>query len=311
MRDARGPGNRCALDLRARRTIGQRETAFTLLEVMLALTVFGIVLTAVYGTFSRTLRSKGIAEERVEITRSGRNAVARMAEELASAYYPEGGAPGAIFRSLPGGTEAVPLDSVVFSTLSVRPTTAAARESDQRVIGYFFPQRQRERDRARLPEDDTDDLEDFFAAFGRPQPPRAGASAERLLRREGPLTADALELAPATAFADNVASLRLRFSDGLEWVAGWDSEDTGNYRRLPRAVAIDFALYDVAGEVHHFATSVDLPLADTRPPRRASGAGATGAADPALRTRATAGRDGSASGASRTHGTTPGQGGIP
>ena len=62
------------------------------------------------------------------------------------------------------------------------------------------------------------------------------------------------------------------------------AEDTANYRRLPRAVAIDLALYDAAGEVHHFATSVDLPLADARPPRGASGGPASDAAtDPTRR----------------------------
>jgi len=261
-----------------------RDAAFTLLEVMIALTLFGIVLTAVYGTFSRTLRSKGIAEERAEITRSGRNAVARLAEELASAYCPDGDVPGAIFLGLPGGTESTALDSVIFSTLSIRPATASGRESDQRVVSYFFPQRQRDGERPRMRAEDDDGVEDFFAAFGRPQPPRTGVPPERLLRREGPLTEDAIDLAPATAFVENVASLRLRFSDGVEWLSAWDSEDTANYRRLPRAVAIDLALYDAAGEVHHFATSVDLPLADARPPRGASGGPASDAAtDPTRR----------------------------
>ena len=253
------------------RATRRRRAGFTLLEVMVALTICGVVLTAVYGTFSRTLRSKGIAEERAEITRTGRNAVGRMADELASAYYPDGEVPGAIFRGLPGGTESAPLDAVIFSTLSIRPATASGADSDQRVISYFFPQRRRDGASTRMAEGDDEDIEDFFAAFGRPQPPRAGVSFERLLRREGPLTESTLDLAPATAFADNVASLRLRFSDGVEWLPGWDSEDAANYRRLPRAVAIDLGLYDAAGEIHHFATSVDLPLADTRPPRAGGG----------------------------------------
>ena len=41
-----------------RRDDGGDDTGFTLIEVMLAITIFGIVATAIYGTFSRTLASK-------------------------------------------------------------------------------------------------------------------------------------------------------------------------------------------------------------------------------------------------------------
>src|SRR5262249_53900281 len=67
----------------------RRRAGFTLLEVMLALPILGIVATAVYGTFSRTLRSKQIADERADVLRTGRAALARMADEIASAFYPQ------------------------------------------------------------------------------------------------------------------------------------------------------------------------------------------------------------------------------
>jgi prepilin-type N-terminal cleavage/methylation domain-containing protein len=63
-----------------------RAQGFTLIEVMLALGIFGIVAVTLYGTFSRTLRSKGLAERRAEITRVGRSALGRMADEIGSAY---------------------------------------------------------------------------------------------------------------------------------------------------------------------------------------------------------------------------------
>src|ERR1700692_141360 len=97
-----------------------RRRGFTLLEVMLAVTILGIVATTIYGTFSRTLRSKGLAEERMDVMRTGRSAVERMSEELASAFYPAPAVPGAVFRSLKTGTETVPLDAIVFSSLSTR-----------------------------------------------------------------------------------------------------------------------------------------------------------------------------------------------
>jgi hypothetical protein len=260
---------------------------------MLAVTILGIVATTIYGTFSRTLRSKGLAEERMDVMRTGRSAVERMGEELASAFYPAPAVPGAIFRSLKLGTEAVPLDAIVFSALSTRPVGAAGRDADQRIISYFFPDRegrmrggergsggQTERgERGRgfgAPSDD--EVEDFFAAFGREPARVPGLRTERLLRREVVMTGHEPDVGiTPTAFLDDVASLELRFHDGTDWVEAWDSEDRANYRPLPRAVAIDLALYDRSGATHHFTTAVDLALADARPGPSRSGSPAANA----------------------------------
>jgi hypothetical protein len=105
----------------------------------------------------------------------------------------------------------------------------------------------------------------------------AGLHAERLLRREVVMTARPPDVGVApTAFLDDVASLELRFHDGTDWVDAWDSEDRANYRPLPRAVAIDLALYDRSGGIHHFTTAVDVALADARPGPRPSGSPAAG-----------------------------------
>jgi len=254
---------------------------FTLMEVMLALGIFGIVTVTLYGTFARTLRSKGIAERRAEVTRVGRAAVGRMADEIASAYYPSALSGTAIFRVLKSGTDDAPLDSLVFTALSARPAGIDGRETDQRMLAYFFP-----RERSGLRRDGktgdggesgglgrpanrggvdllADDADDFFAAFGPRHPPVPGTEPQRLLRREATMIERrALDEARASVFLDDVASLELTFYDGREWRDVWDSEDA-NSRRLPRAVRIDLALYDEIGEIHHFATAVDLPLSDT------------------------------------------------
>ncbi len=265
---------------------------FTLLEVMMAVTIFGIVAMTVYGTFARTLRSQTLAENQAELTQTGRSAVARMADEIASAFYPRPPlypvsaygsiAPLTIFRSLRGGTETMPLDALIFTALSARPAGAAGRDSDQRIISYFFPiesGRRRRRDDGGSSDQALgsasmrlDETEDFFAAFGpRPTPP-AGTTPERLLRREAIMASrDALDAAIPTAFVDNVASLGFRFYNGSEWLEAWDSQDTVNYRPLPRAVAIDLGLYDDGGEIRHFTTAVDVALADTLPGPRSSG----------------------------------------
>ena len=264
---------------------------FTLIEIMLALAIFGLVTVTLYGTFARTLRSKGLAERRAEVTRLGRAAVGRMADEIGSAYYPANFSGTAIFRVLKSGTEDAPLDSLVFTALSARPAGMDGRGTDQRMLTYFFPRdRSGMRREKRTSESDpegplsraanrggpdllADDADDFFAAFGATDPPVLGASPHRLLRREATMIERrALDDARATVFLDDVASLALTFFDGREWRETWDSEDPDT-RRLPRAVTVDLALYDAAGDVHHFITAVDIPLSDTPIPFTSSSPG--------------------------------------
>ena len=121
---------------------------FTLIEIMLALAIFGLVTVTLYGTFARTLRSKALAERRAEVTRLGRAAIGRMADEIGSAYYPAIPHDTAIFRILKSGTEDAPLDSLVFTALSARPAGLDGQGTDQRMIAYFFP-----RDRSGLRRD--------------------------------------------------------------------------------------------------------------------------------------------------------------
>jgi prepilin-type N-terminal cleavage/methylation domain-containing protein len=262
-------------------TTRRRSPGFTLIEVMMALGIFGLVTVTLYGTFARTLRSKGIAERRAEVTRVGRAAVGRMADEIGSAYYPSSLSGTAIFRVLKSGTEEVPLDSLVFTALSARPAGIDGRGTDQRMLAYFFPRERsglrregRTSDAAASGALDrpanrggvdllADDADDFFAAFGASHAPVLGTRPQRLLRREATMIERrALDEARAAVFLDDVASLELRFYDGREWRDVWDSEDPDS-RRLPRAVRIDLALYDETGDVHHFTTAVDIPLSDT------------------------------------------------
>lgn len=281
----------------------RRRDGFTLIEVMLALGIFGLVTVTLYGTFSRTLRSKALAERRAEVTRFGRAAVGRMADEIGSAYYPPNLPGTAIFRVLKSGTEEAPLDSLVFTALSSRPAGLDGRATDQRMLAYFFPRDRSglRRDRGSAGDDSgadggglgrpanrggadllADDADDFFAAFGPSHPPVLGTAPQRLLRREATMIErHALDDARATVFLEDVASLELRFFDGRDWRDEWDSEEANS--RLPRAVSIDLALYDEAGEIHHFVTAVDVPLSDKFPAPRTSSDAGSGNRTPAAR----------------------------
>ena len=77
---------------------------FTLLEVVIAVAILGIILTTVYGTLSRTISTKEYTEERVQLSSVGREAVLRIADELEGALSPET-TPGAVFQGVSTGSD--------------------------------------------------------------------------------------------------------------------------------------------------------------------------------------------------------------
>ena len=63
-------------------------SGFTLLELLIAVAILGLLLASVYGAVSRTAFSKNIAEERAELFSNGRKAVLQVASDLEGAIPP-------------------------------------------------------------------------------------------------------------------------------------------------------------------------------------------------------------------------------
>src|SRR5438445_357233 len=64
---------------------------FTLLEIMVATAILGIVMLTVYGVLARALIAKNHSEERAELYASGREVVLKIADELEGALPPTAG----------------------------------------------------------------------------------------------------------------------------------------------------------------------------------------------------------------------------
>lgn len=97
---------------------------FTLLEVLVAVTILGIILLTVYGTVSRTISTKEYAEERARLASVGREAVLRIADEIEGALSPP--TAGALFQGLSSGTRQF-ADQVRFTIVSRPPVRADRR----------------------------------------------------------------------------------------------------------------------------------------------------------------------------------------
>jgi prepilin-type N-terminal cleavage/methylation domain-containing protein len=226
---------------------------FTLIEIMVATMILGIIMVTVYGVLARALYAKSHAEERADLYASGREAVLRIADELEGALPPTAGR-GLGFIGV-AGTERVPTDAVQFDIVIRRLYGASRGRGGRALVSYsldpmknvqnLYSLRRQEQLLAEAPPETQD-----------PDNPQAETTPE--------------SLALAAYLLDQVAGLRLRYLDAGtgEWVDSWDTtveQPNGALRSLPGAVEVTLFLADNKGGVHDFGTIVDLPLANLAP----------------------------------------------
>jgi general secretion pathway protein J len=202
-----------------------RSKGFTLLEVLLALTVLSVILATVYGSFATAGKNIERAEEVRDGTDRARTLLSRLTNDIANACLIGGiGETFLVGRKTEGVTDKQRFDSIHLTTLTNwrRPDS---REMELWEVGYYFQE-------------------------------RAGDEARILLRREKrELSKDVAPLEGGTDYelTDTVKGLLLRYADGTKWVDEWDTRKQG---RLPRAVEIVLSLAD--GRV--YATQVDIRI---------------------------------------------------
>jgi general secretion pathway protein J len=243
---------------------------FTLLEIMLAVGLLGVVIAIVYGVFARTLAAKEHTEARAAETATARSILNRIERDLLAALpgksspvprpspTPGVGLPKAVeqylFVSRNRTDGGAPFDELSFSALVRRPAGIALSAADLAVIRYFVEADPANPERKVLFRETTYSLSGAIFDPENPNPD----STVRLL--------------------DGIAALEFRFFDGREWVQEWDSEDRRNFGPAPQAVEISLALRSDRNEPEVFRTAVDLPIVRAAPlPLGAPGRAGAGA----------------------------------
>ena len=267
----------------SRRLDGSRS-GFTLLEIMLAVVILGIILLTVYGSLSRTLSSKSFAEDQAELYSTGREAVLRIAGDVETALPPRFG-DRIFFRGTGGSGQAPELQFVAMN----RGGYGLNRVRAGRVLivytldpipnqrGIFALRREEHLFAALLAQADgielpTPDEEDD-------QPPAPDAVANYVL--DCPNIPDEINI-PGNC--TRLVGLSFRYYDDAvrDWRDDWDTtqQQSATENRLPAAVEIHLTLADEHGVAHDFTTIVDLPLARGQPTPRPDGSlGEDGQAD--------------------------------
>jgi general secretion pathway protein J len=215
------------------------KRGFTLLEIILAVTVLALVGTMVYGGFSQTALNKARVEEDVDHSRIVHMALDRMVRELTMAFVSTHVNPSMDLRVVETafvGKDNGKDDRIDFTSFSHRRLYRNARESDQNEISYFV----------------TED----------PDEPGVQVLARREQNR---IDSDPRRGGKSQILVENVEEFNLEYFDPLlsDWVQSWNTEDVlAQPNRLPSQVRIRLSTKDPRhrGKTETFGTRVTIPL---------------------------------------------------
>ncbi|MGO9602090.1 MAG: prepilin-type N-terminal cleavage/methylation domain-containing protein [Candidatus Binataceae bacterium] len=210
--------------------ISRLSPGFTLIELMLAVSILGLILAMLAESFHAVATSKLHAEDRLYTERAGRTILWQMSNEIRGAVQ----TPLTPSRVLMLGTAhyqgGVPLNSLTVSTLDAGHRRSIDGYGAEEIVTY--------------------------QTVANPQH-RGWFILERSQQSAlGPGTNGT-----SIPVADNVVGIKLRYFDGQEWGEVWNSANMSAGRQLPVAMTIDITLAGPKGHPLTFSTQVTVPMA--------------------------------------------------
>ena len=208
--------------------LSRDHTGYTVVEILVALSLTGLVLGVLYGSYSTVVGSTRNYRRVSDTYQSARVVLTNLGRELTGAYQPAMIEERLMFQGKEEWFQGRRLDRLSFVT------TTSARGAEEET-GY-----------------DAFELS-YFAGYGNQE--------GLLLARRAPFfnPEEPFEAGEERIIAENLRSLAFEFYDGLEWKEEWNPEEE---KRLPLAVRITIGLGESEeAEPNYFSTAVYLPLA--------------------------------------------------
>jgi len=193
----------------------RNENGFTLLEVLLAVSIMAFIVSAIYASFFTTGRHVEQAEAIRDSTDLARTLMIKMSDDIANAYVNSAMTGQTIFygkkEEVGTGNDNSRHDSLSLTTLT-NWRRMNSKETDLWEVGYFFKEK-------------TDGT---------------GSVLMRREKRELSNDIPALEGGVEYEITDQVEGLQFRYSnDGKTWLDEWDSRTKGG---LPKMVEMGLML---------------------------------------------------------------------
>jgi general secretion pathway protein J len=200
----------------------------TLIEIMVAIGILGVMTTLIWTSFAQSLKTQSVVRATEERYHMIRLAFSRMTRELSMAFLSQHRAPlenpqdpRTFFRGEDRGSE----DRLSFTTLAHRRLYRNADESEQTIITYYVAPDPEQKQRKHLWRKETRRL----AYADRPAPE-----------------------APAYVICEDVTRFELSFRDARtqQWLDYWNTvQGDGQPDRLPDQVRIVLGFIDGGREV--------------------------------------------------------------
>jgi type II secretory pathway pseudopilin PulG len=223
--------------MRARSARGRNRgytSAFTLIEIMLAIFILGLVLLMLAESFHAVSNSKVHGESRIALDQAARTVLAQMSDELRGAVQTPFIASRVLLLGNARKEGGLPMDTFTVSTLD---------PGHRRSLEGFGP-------------------EDTVAYVTAPNPDHRGWYLLKRIQYSSLLSnPPTLENASPVLLVNNLLSLHIRYFDGDNWRESWDSTSLPPGRSLPAQIAIDLKMGAPSGTAFTLATAVTPPMA--------------------------------------------------
>ena len=210
------------------------RAAFTLIEIMLAVAILGMVLLMLAESFHAVSGSKAHGENRIAIDQAARTILSQMSDELRGAVQTPFIASRVILLGSARKNGGAPMDTFSVSTLD---------PGHRRSLEGFGP-------------------EDIVAYVTAPNPDHRGWFLLKRVQYSGLLVnPPTLENASPVLLANNLISLHIRYFDGETWRESWDSSSLAAGQALPVQIAIDLSMGSSGGATFSLSTAISPPMA--------------------------------------------------
>ncbi|HVA79942.1 MAG TPA: type II secretion system protein GspJ [Candidatus Binataceae bacterium] len=206
------------------------QCGFTLIEMMLAVALLGIILAIMASSFHAVAASKVQAEAHMYTERAGRSIIWELSSEIRGAVQTPAAPSHVMFYGVGHFLAGVPANTISVSTLNAGHRRSLASFSAEEIVTYTLTQ----------------------------NPDHRGWLILERSQQSG-LANGAGDTAPIE-IADNVRSLRMRYFDGNQWGDTWNSDNLSPGAQLPIAVSINLDLAAPNGRDLRFSTQVMVPM---------------------------------------------------